>query len=312
MSDTAILNAAETGDLIIQVDNNRAVGVPFKLPPDLRALTAARLADAKTKNAATSVSAGDAAGASVQVQTALDKLREALRDGFNHIKGIPTDDISEAQRVQAFTHYGWEGSKLGALTAATRVNHLAELAQAGASAVLLIARYPASVMNKINNWSAVLEANEALAGGGTRQAAVEARNAARDALQKANMRVRFYYCSQSDDGEKTPELAKIGFQPRRDAGDAQPQPLPGAAGAVTFNAATRELTVTALPEHATSLRAFRKPAGGDAEPAGVSTGTTVSVTAYAPLTPGVHYEVWITGHNSRGDGAESNRVTFTA
>ena len=55
-----------------------------------------------------------------------------------------------------------------------------------------------------------------------------------------------------------------------------------------------------------------RPACGEAEPAGVSTGTTVSVVAYAPLTPGVHYEVWIAGHNSRGDGAESGRVTFAA
>ena len=51
---------------------------------------------------------------------------------------------------------------------------------------------------------------------------------------------------------------------------------------------------------------------GEAEPAGVSTGTTVSVVAYAPLTPGVSYEVWLAGHNSRGDGAESARVTFVA
>ena len=288
------------------------MGVPFKLPADLRALADTRLALAKSKNAATSISAGDAAGASVQVQAALGKLREALRDGFHHIKGIPSDDITPAQRVQAFTHYGWQGSKLGALTSATRINHLVELAQAGVSSVLLIARYPSSVMNKINNWAAVLEAHEALAGGGTRQAAIEARNQSRDALQKANMRMRFFYCSQSDDGEKTAELARIGFQPKRDAGDAQPQPLPGAAGAATWNAATRELSMAALPEHATSLRAFRKPAGGEAEPAGVSTGTTVSVVAYAPLTPGVHYEVWLAGHNSRGDGPESARVTFTA
>ena len=312
MAENAILTFIETGELIVQVDNTRGSGAPFKLPGDLRSLIAGRLAFAKSKNAATSVSAGDAAGASVQVQAALDKLREALRDGFNHIKGIPSDDISSAQRVQAFTHYGWEGSKLGALTSATRVNHLTDLAQAGVSSVLAIARYPASVMNKINNWSAVLEANEALAGGGTRQAAIEARNKARDDLRNANMRVRFFYCSQSDEGEKTAELARIGFQPRRERGDAAPQPLPGAAGAVTFNAATRELTIAALPPNATSIRAFRKPAGGDAEPAGVSTGTTVSVVAFAPLTPGVSYEVWVVGRNSRGDGPESNKVTFTA
>ena len=116
----------------------------------------------------------------------------------------------------------------------------------------------------------------------------------------------------NDSADETPELAKIRFQPRRDPGDAQPQLLPGAAGAATWNATTRELSITGLSANASSLRAFRKPAGGDAEAAGVSTGTTVSVTGHAPLTPGVRNEVWLAGHNSRGDGAENSRVTFTA
>ena len=60
-----------------------------------------------------------------------------------------------------------------------------------------LAQAALSVMNKINNWSAVIEAHESLAGGGTRQAAIEARNQSRDALQKANMRMRFFYCSRS-------------------------------------------------------------------------------------------------------------------
>ena len=63
------------------------------------------------------------------------------------------------------------------------------------------------------------------------------------------------------------------------------------------------------PDHATTLRAFRQPAGGTAELAGTSTTTTVSVVAAGPLTPGVTYEFWIVGHNSQGDGPESNHVT---
>lgn len=230
---------------------------------------------------------GDKVGASVQVQEALEKLRGALRNG-------------------------WALGKLGDLESPTRVNFMADLAVAGASSVLAIARYPASVMTQITNWLAVLEANEAIAGGGSRQAAIDLRKTARKALEKLNLRVRFYYCSVNDSADQSPELARIGFQPRRDPGDSQPQPLPGASGAVTWNAATRELSITALPANATSSRAFRKPAVGEAEPAGVSTGTTVSVTAYAPLTPNVSYEVWLAGHNSRGDGPESNRTTFTA
>ena len=46
--------------------------------------------------------------------------------------------------------------------------------------------------------------------------------------------------------------------------------------------------------------------------AGVSSGTTVSVIGFSPLTPGATYDVWVTGHNSRGDGPESNKTRFTA
>ena len=99
---------------------------------------------------------------------------------------------------------------------------------------------------------------------------------------------------------------------RREAGAAQEQPLPGAPDTVTFDAGALTLSVPALPEHATSLRAFRKAAGGEPELAGTATGTTVSVVGSGPLTPGVTYELWVVGHNFRGDGPESNRVNHTA
>jgi hypothetical protein len=124
--------------------------------------------------------------------------------------------------------------------------------------------------------------------------------------------VRLFYCSASDDGERTPELAKINMQPKRAPGEAQPQPLPDAPGTATFNAATRELTIPALPDHASFLRSKRQPAGGPETDAGVSNDTTVSVVQLGPLTPGVSYSVWVVGVNSRGEGPESNKITFTA
>jgi hypothetical protein len=80
----------------------------------------------------------------------------------------------------------------------------------------------------------------------------------------------------------------------------------------TFNAATRELTVPAMPDHASFLRAKRQPAGGPESDAGVSNTPTVSVVGIAPLTPGVSYTVWVVGVNSRGEGPESNKITFVA
>jgi hypothetical protein len=58
------------------------------------------------------------------------------------------------------------------------------------------------------------------------RAASDARDEALDLLQTANDRVRVYYCDVSDDEDKTPELAKIGKQPRRDRGEVQQQPCP--------------------------------------------------------------------------------------
>jgi len=104
-------------------------------------------------------------------------------------------------------------------------------------------------------------------------------------------------------------LAQTAEQPRRDRGEAEPEPFPDPAGTATFDAATSTLSVPALPAHATSLRAFRQPLGGTAELAGTSTTTTVSVLAAGPLSPGVTYEFWLVGHNFQGDGAESNHVT---
>ena len=170
-------------------------------------------------------------------------------------------------------------------------------------------RYPAALLTLITNQLAIVNANQPLATGGTAQAATAARDLALGKLQTMNDRIRFFYCSASDDEDQTPELAKIGKQPRRDRGEAEPEPFPDPAGTATFNAATSTLSVPALPARATSLRAFRKPLGGTAELAGTSATTTVSVLATGPLTPGVTYEFWLVGHNFRGDGPESNHVS---
>ncbi|HEY5073787.1 MAG TPA: fibronectin type III domain-containing protein, partial [Pyrinomonadaceae bacterium] len=87
---------------------------------------------------------------------------------------------------------------------------------------------------------------------------------------------------------------------------------PDAPGTATFNAATRELTIPAMPGHTSFLRAKRQPAGGPESDAGVSNDTTVSVVGISPLTPGVSYQVWVVGVNSRGEGPESNKITFVA
>ncbi len=66
-----------------------------------------------------------------------------------------------------------------------------------------------------------------------------------------------------------------------------------------------------MPQHATTIRAFRQPAGGTAQLAGTSTTnhSRRAGIAAGPLTPGVTYEFWIVGVNAEGEGPESNHVT---
>jgi hypothetical protein len=314
MADQATLDAIETAELILQVDTPRLPVDPFKLSAALQTLVTTRLTDAKGKNAATTLMEGSTVGASQQRQQALDRLGELLRNGFNFIQSVPSDDLSDAERAHVLEAYGWQGGLMGDLSSPSRVEELANLAvSATADAnVPAAGKYPATLVTRITNWLGIYDGASMIANGGSRQVLVNQRNAARDQLEQANSRVRLAYCAASDDGESTPELAKIGMQPKRDPGQAQPQPLPVAPGTATFNNATRELTIPAMPDHASFIRAYRQPAGGSKVVAGVSGTTVVSVVGLSPLTPGVTYQAWVVGVNSRCEGPESNKVTFTA
>jgi hypothetical protein len=316
MNDQQTVDALATGDLIVQVDDGRAVGDPFKLPADLKTTLTTRLAATKTANAASMTVASTVAGAAGLVVQGYDKLRELLRSGFNGIKAVTSDDATTAQKHAAFTAYGWEGDSIGVLAKDTRVKTLAEQAVAVAATppagIPAATLYPAMLVTRITNWLGIIAANKPGSEAGNSELAIKARNDSRDPLEKANSRVRFFYCSASDDLDQTKELANIGMQPRRDAGDAAVPPKPDGVGPVTFDAALRVLTATAMPAHATSLRAYRKPAGGTAVLAGVSTGLSVPVSSYAPLETDVAYDMWLVAHNAQGEGPASPHVTFTA
>lgn len=305
------LEQIEIGELIISVDDGRAAGDPFKLGTALRALLVARLADAKAKDAATLITAGGRAGASLALRTALDTLKGHVRDGYNFVKGLGSYQITAADRLAVLVSYGWESGEVGDFTDA-RIESLANQAITATPLITNAAyRYPTALLDLITAQLAIVNANQPTATGGTAETATNLRNIALELLRTANDRVRFFYCSASDDEDKTTELAKIGMQPRRDAGAAS-GPVPGAPGTATFDAGAKTLSVPAMPEGATTLRAYRKAAGGVAELAGTSNGTTVSVVGLGPLTPGVAYELWVAGHNSQGDGPESNHVSHTA
>ena len=312
MADNRLLDALAQADLILQVDATRSPYDLFKLPEWLMPLVTTRLAEGRAANAGVAMASGDRTGASRRVQEAVERLANLLRNGYNALNAVPEEDVPAAEIADALETYGWEGGNLGDLVTPGRVVALAQLAGQVTPSLPAAVRYPANVLSRLTTWLGVWSANRVIAEGGALSTLVDDKDAKRDALLAANMRVRFLYCAASDEGDFTPELARIGDQPRRMPGDAQPQPLPDAAGTAAFNAATRELTIPSLPAHATSLIAFRQPAGGAAEQAGVSTTNVVGVADFSPLTAGVTYTLWVVGRNSRGNGPESNKITFTA
>ena len=312
MPNQTSLEQIELAELTQSVDNGRVAADPFKLAAASRTLLDTLLADLKTKDAATLTSEGDRATASANVRAALEQLQKLLRDGYNFVQGLGSFAITDADRIGLFTAYGWESGLVGAFSDA-RIESLANQAITVTPTIAdATHRYPAALLTLITAQLASVNTNQPIATGGSAQAATDARDAALALLLLINARVRFFYCSASDDLDQTPELVKIGRQPRRDSGAAAAQPLPAAPGPATFDAVALSLTVSALPDHATTLRAFRRPAGGTAELASTSGTTTVSLTDLGPLTTGVTYEFWLVGHNSQGNGPQSNHVSHVA
>ena len=75
MPNQVSLEQIELAELAQSVDDGRAAEEPFKLPADLRTLLDTRLADLKTKDAATQLTEGGRATASATLRAALDQLR---------------------------------------------------------------------------------------------------------------------------------------------------------------------------------------------------------------------------------------------
>ena len=215
MADQEMLVAIATGSLIVQVDDARSLYDPFRLTATLEPLIVTRLAAAKAANSATLLTAGDQTGARLRVTEARGKLGELLRAGFAYLSGLTALDIPAADVADALVSYGWEGGLIGDLTAPARVEALAEQAAVATPDLDPAVRYPAPLLVRIANWLAVLAANKMIADGGTLETINAQKDAAREALLAAISRVRYFYCSAGDERDQTPELAKIGLQPRR-------------------------------------------------------------------------------------------------
>jgi hypothetical protein len=205
--------------LVQTVDDDRATGDVFKLPAWLRGQVDADFTALDAADNATALTESDRAGTSGAARDALTKLQEFLRDGYRHIDAIRTSAITDAQRLVVFTAYGWVGGMLGRFGDA-RVIGLTRLGVKAKPGLQPAWLYPADLIADLTAQLAIFDTNASSALGADRIEATRIRNAKLDLAETTLAQVRFFYCSASRDTDQTPELAAIGFQPRRDAGEA--------------------------------------------------------------------------------------------
>ena len=278
---------------------------------------------------AASLAEGDRAGASAICRACADALEKAHRVGKNFIDGLLPDfipvavagdppHISNAKRLQLHERYGFAGGVIGEFDDARKEDLARQAPIAAATAVDNPAWvYPQPLLDFIAGHYATLHAHQSLATGGTRQQAVAATLAATEAAEDIIARLRGFYISASDDGDRTPELKRIGLQPRRLAGEASSGTVPDAPANATLDALAKTLTIPTLPANAKSIRCYRQKVAVGAIPAGpvevcgVSISTTVNYTQSGPLDVGTGYEVWVVGYDGTDEGSPGNRIAVT-
>ena len=318
MSNQAALLAVETAQLIVAVDTTRGASDPYKLPAALATLVGIRRTALEAAISAAALAEGDRAGASLTCRDCLTRLEDLHRVGFRYLAGLLPDSveaifngphISDAVRLQVKEYYGFTSGEVGDFTDDRReeMGRLAPLA-AGQTVANPAWHYPEDLVSAIGSAYITLNAFQGLATGGSRQVAVQAVEERMGEMQDAIARVRGIYIAGSDLGDRTPELARIGLQPRRLAGEASSGLLPDAPAAPVFDSMAKTLSVPALPANCSSMRAYRQKPGGPRELAGVSLTPVVSLIMAGPLEPGVTYETWLAGVLENREGPESPRV----
>lgn len=326
MSNQRSLEALEKLELIAAVQATRTPTDAFSLTTALFNLVHSRKSTLAAVISAASLAEGDRAGASAICRACLDTLAVGHRAGINYLAGllpasIPVvtagdpPHISEPLRLQQYERYGFESGEVGRFTDA-RIEEMARLAPvAAATAVDNPAwHYPQALLDFIAGHYATLQAHQTLATGGSRVAAVAAVAEATDAAEAAIARVRGFYISASDDGDRTPQLKRIGLQPRRLPGEAGPGVVPGVPGTAVLDSVAKTVTIPAMPEDASSIHCYRQKLAAGATPAGpvemagISLSTVVGYIQAGPLLPGAEYEVWVVGFDGVEEGSPGNRL----
>ncbi len=232
MPNSDSLQAIAQGRLIQTVDDKRAATDRFKLLPADRTLFNTRLDDLSAKDNDTALTESNRAGGSGAARAALNRMEVLLHEGYNAITAIRSTKITEAERLEVYTAYGWSGGNLGEFNDA-RTLGLARLALASDLDIEKPEwEYAADLKADLAAQLAIFDAKADDRTGGDRMEATKQRDKALELFQTMLSRVRHYLCSASDDVDQSPELRRHGFKVRKDrVKAAKPAPAGGGAAA---------------------------------------------------------------------------------
>jgi hypothetical protein len=209
------LSAIAQGRLIQTVDSGRAIGDRHKMLAEDRTLFDTRLDDLTSRDNDTALTESNRAGSSAKARASLTSLKQSLHDGYNGIAAIRSSTISDAQRLEVFTAYGWASGLIGEFND-SRILGLARLAIDEDLDIENPAwMYSIELRAEITAQLAIFDANADDRTGGERMEATNARNKAADLFHASLARYRYFICSASDELDQSPELRRGGFRVRK-------------------------------------------------------------------------------------------------
>jgi hypothetical protein len=205
--------------LVLTIDDKRAAGDPLKLFPALRKDVVDDAENLEDADGVTGSSEGERTEASGKKRKAYIEIERQLRGGYRFIQALDDDAITEEERAGVFEAYLWNSGLIGDFDDTRCVALAKQAAKVTADGLVKeLWRYPAVRLARIAAQLAIIEDKTDTATGGNRQSANKTRDAALDLAETTLLRVRFWYCCATRDADKTPELAKIEYQPRREHG----------------------------------------------------------------------------------------------
>jgi hypothetical protein len=200
--------------LIQAVDNKVAPDDPHQLAPWLRTQVDTDLAKLEAIDQVASTSELARSEKSLGVRNCLDRLESLVREGYRFIGALRSTVISEDDRAQIFAEYGWTGGLLGRMSD-DRIVALARIGMSEHADIDPLWRYPADLVEDLKASVTAYQSLVPEALQGANGSAVRQRNEALTAAEQTIAQVRYWYCAASRQTVRNPNLANIGFHPRR-------------------------------------------------------------------------------------------------